>query len=72
MTLIGRRFSLKDSDSENQRAILIFHRYNGPIDSVAQSAEQGTFNPKVLGSIPNGVIGDRRGRVLRSRLLFGC
>ena len=60
MTLIGRRFSLKDSDSENQRAILIFHRYNGPIDSVAQSAEQGTFNPKVLGSIPNGVTQKKR------------
>ncbi len=30
--------------------------YNDLTDSVAQLAEQGTFNPKVLGSIPNGVI----------------
>ncbi len=32
-------------------------RDHGPIAAVAQLAEQRTFNPKVVGSIPTGGIG---------------
>lgn len=64
---IVRRFE-RPADPDKSVRLALSRLGNLPVDGgVAQSAEQGTFNPKVAGSIPAALTGgDRRSAILQA------